>query len=83
MWVRRQWARESRGEVSLLPSGEGVPKGRMRGRAKPHLEQQVGFARTLTPTPAPRPGLRQRRRRTKARAPVARKLCRGALAGEA
>ncbi|PPU00150.1 hypothetical protein XaraCFBP7407_00760 [Xanthomonas arboricola pv. arracaciae] len=38
--------------------------------------------RTLTPTPAPRPGPRLRRGRSKARAPVARKPCLGAPAGE-
>ncbi|PPU85787.1 hypothetical protein XhhCFBP4925_02125 [Xanthomonas hortorum pv. hederae] len=38
--------------------------------------------RTLTPTPAPRPGPRLRRGRSKARAPMTRKLCLVAPAGE-
>ncbi|PPU15269.1 hypothetical protein XacyCFBP2565_08990 [Xanthomonas arboricola pv. corylina] len=37
---------------------------------------------TLTPTPAPRPGPRLRRGRSEARAPVARKPCPLAPAGE-
>lgn len=41
-------------EISLLPSGEGAPQGRLRVRAKPG---EVGFTgaspRTLTPTPLP------------------------------
>ncbi|PPU08168.1 hypothetical protein XarjCFBP7645_11560 [Xanthomonas arboricola] len=39
--------------------------------------------RSLIPTPAPRPGARLRRGRSKARAPVARKPCPLAPAGEA
>ena len=41
-------------EISLLPSGEGAPQGRMRVRAKPgEIEFTGGSPRTLTPTPLP------------------------------
>ncbi|PPT36384.1 hypothetical protein XabCFBP2524_10440 [Xanthomonas axonopodis pv. begoniae] len=73
----------ARADASLLPPGEGAPRGRMRVRAKPRA---VGIARasprTLTPTPAPRPGPRKQRGCFKGRAPMARKLCLLAPQGE-
>ncbi|PPT56383.1 hypothetical protein XarbCFBP8130_19630 [Xanthomonas arboricola] len=61
---------------SLLPPGEGAPKGRTRVRAKPRATSQCLWLRTYphpNPRSAPRP--RMRRGRFRARAPVARKPC--------
>ncbi|PPU44078.1 hypothetical protein XcyCFBP4188_08120 [Xanthomonas hortorum pv. cynarae] len=67
----------------LLPPGEGGAQRRMRVRAKPRaVETTRASPRTLTPTPAPRPGPRLLRGRSKPRAPVARKRCLVAPAGE-
>ncbi|APP84336.1 hypothetical protein BI317_09245 [Xanthomonas hortorum pv. gardneri] len=67
----------------LLRPGEGGAQRRMRVRAKPRaVETTRASPRTLTPTPAPRPGPRLLRGRSKPRAPVARKRCLVAPAGE-
>ncbi|SUZ29670.1 hypothetical protein CPBF424_35150 [Xanthomonas euroxanthea] len=83
-WLRDERVREviaARKHPS--PAGEGGAQRRMRVRATPG-NQYGAMASPPHPQPNPalRPGLRQRRRRTKARAPVARKLCRGAPAEE-
>ncbi|NHF64230.1 hypothetical protein FFY45_00110 [Xanthomonas hortorum] len=53
------------------------------GPSPTHVSSEwAAFRRTLTLTPAPRPGPRLRRGRTRAHAPVARKPCPGAPAGE-
>ncbi|RFF71453.1 hypothetical protein D0A39_10065 [Xanthomonas campestris pv. campestris] len=72
---------------------EKVPVGRMRGasetasacddkRVATRLMSDASTTSPRPPTPAPRPGPRLRRGRSKARAPMARKPCLLAPAGE-